>query len=158
MVLVSFSSNAKVCSLTKCSVFKHRLSENIFPIKKILPYSSSCTKPSHSQFDSLCKILKIHGNCSIIIFNVGASLVPVLKNLPANARDMGPVSDLGSICCRATKPQLLRLCRRVHASRQEKPPQWETHTPHLRSSPNSLQLEKSARNSEYPAQPKINSK
>ena len=53
---------------------------------------------------------------------------PVIKNLPANAGDMGsiPVRSLmqeDPMCCRAAKlvPQLLKTaCSGAHASQQEK--------------------------------------
>ena len=75
----------------------------------------------------------------------------------------------------ACLPQLLSLCSRVQepqplsphavvpeayvpracAPQQGRRPQWEAHMPQLESSPCSLQLEKSPRSSEDPAQPKI---
>ena len=50
----------------------------------------------------------------------------------------------------------LSLCPGARALRQEKPPQWEAHTPQLESSPRSPQLEESLCSKEAPAQPKIN--
>ena len=42
------------------------------------------------------------------------------------------------------EPQLPKPeCPRAHAQQKEKPPQWEAHTPQLKSSPHFLQLEKS---------------
>ena len=70
----------------------------------------------------------------------------VVKNLSANARDMGSIPDLGrSHMLWATKSvcQNYRAC----APQQEKPPQGEV---------GALQLEKSLSSSEDPARPKVN--
>ena len=83
----------------------------------------------------------------------------VEKNLPANAGDMGSIPgpagshmpqskkacvlQLLSLCSRAQEPQLPKpKCPRARASEQERPPQGETHTWQLESSPYSPQLEK----------------
>ena len=58
--------------------------------------------------------------------------------------------QLLSLRSRAHKPQLLSLCAttteacvpRAHAPQQEKPPRWEDRAPQQKSSPRSLQLEK----------------
>ena len=64
--------------------------------------------------------------------------------------------DCSRACSRACRPQLLKpLCPRACAP-QENPPQWEAHPPQLDSSPHSLQVEKSLRSNEDPAQSKIN--
>ena len=55
------------------------------------------------------------------------------------------------LCCSAWEPKLLRpqaatveaQCPRAHAPQQERPPQWETCTPQLGSSPCSLRVQKS---------------
>ena len=71
----------------------------------------------------------------------------VIKNLPANEEDTGSIPGQGrshmpwSNWARA--PQLLSLCStttearapRAHAPQQEKPPQWEAHTPQQRVAP-----------------------
>ena len=106
----------------------------------------------------------------------------MVKNLPANAGDVGLIPDPGrSHVLRSNKtytPQLLNLCSRaqelqllkpehprVRASQQEKPPQCESLTlqlessPHslqLESSPHSLQLERGLHRYKDPAQSKIN--
>ena len=83
----------------------------------------------------------------------------VVKNLPANAEDSGSSPGPGrshmlwsnyarapqqlSLRSRAHKPQLLSPCTttteahepRAHAPQQEKPPQWEAHTPQRRVDP-----------------------
>ena len=51
-------------------------------------------------------------------------------------------------------PQLLSLCPRACAPRQEQPPQWEAHARQLESSPHSSQLEKSLSSNEDPAHSK----
>ena len=90
----------------------------------------------------------------------------VVKHPPANAGDMGLISDSGrshmlwsnkshkpqllSWCSRAWEPQPLSPCTttigspcpRAHAQQQEKLPQWEAHAVQLESSPCSPQLEK----------------
>ena len=80
----------------------------------------------------------------------------MVKNPPANAGDTGSLPDPGrshksqsneahsprllSLCSRAWKLQLLSLMQQVLKST---PPQWETRTVQLESSPHLLQLEKS---------------
>ena len=65
--------------------------------------------------------------------------------------------QLLSLHSRAWRPQLLKLkCPRAHAWQQERPPQWETHVPHLEKGPSSPQLEKGPHSSKDPAQPKTN--
>ena len=76
----------------------------------------------------------------------------VVKNLPANTGDIDLIPGLGrsyvphsnkacvpqllSLCFRAQKPQLLTSAHpRAYAPQKEKPPQWETCTPQLESSP-----------------------
>ena len=92
--------------------------------------------------------------------------VSVVRNSPANARDTGSLSGRGiphmlwsnkacapqllSLCSRAGEPRLLsprapttEACApRTCVAQQEKPPQWETHAPQLKSSPCLPQLEK----------------
>ena len=70
---------------------------------------------------------------------------PVVKNLPANAGDMGLIPGPGRSCmprgnC-ACRTQVLSPSPRAHAP-QEKPLQWEAHAPQLESSLCSSQLEK----------------
>ena len=97
----------------------------------------------------------------------------VVKNLPANARDLGSIPDPGG-CYRsqsswARAPQLLSLCSRAQehqntaahmptarALQQEEPPQWEARAPQLERSPHSPQLDKSLCDNKDPVQPKIN--
>ena len=91
----------------------------------------------------------------------------VAKNPPPNAGDVGLIPDLRkshmpqsnsahepqllSLCSKAWEPQLLSpratttetQAPRACPLKQEKPPQWEAHTPQPESSPYSLQLEKS---------------
>ena len=84
---------------------------------------------------------------------------PVVKNLPANAGDMGPIPSQGrfdmpqgswahepqllSQRSRARRLQLLKpTCAGTHALQQEKPLQWEAPAPSMESSPYLLQLEK----------------
>ena len=84
---------------------------------------------------------------------------PMVKNSPCNAGDTSLIPALEashmpwdnyarapkllSLCSRAYRPQLLKPTPpRAHALQQEKPPQWEAHTPPLERSPHSPQLEK----------------
>ena len=70
---------------------------------------------------------------------------PVVKSLPANAGDMGSIPGperfhmLWGNKTPASQP--LSLCPRAQAPQQEKPPQWEAHTPQPERSPCSPQLE-----------------
>ena len=93
----------------------------------------------------------------------------MVKNLPANAGDMGSILSRTNVMEQLSQysttadPVLYSLeatiiesmCPRFWAPQQEKPAQWEAHTPQLESNPNSLQLEKSL-HSKDPVQPKIN--
>jgi len=60
---------------------------------------------------------------------------PVVKNPLGNAEDMGSVPTLGGFHMpqgnEARGPQLLSPCPRARALQQEKPQQWEAHTPQL---------------------------
>ena len=93
------------------------------------------------------------------------------KEPPAKAEDAGLITAPGgshmprsnetcvpqllSLCPRAQEPHLPKpLSPRAQAPRQEKSLQREARTP-LRSSPRSLQLEKSPHSNKDPAQPKI---
>ena len=83
---------------------------------------------------------------------------PVVKNLPADARDAGPIPGQGRSHLPqsnwARVPQLLRLHSRAREPqlrkpaclepllRNEKPLQGDAHTCNLESSPRALQLEK----------------
>ena len=78
----------------------------------------------------------------------------VVKNLPANAGDMGSTPDLGTFHMpqeyKAHESQLLsphaaaaHSTPRACALRREKPLQWEARVPHLESSPHLPQLEES---------------
>ena len=66
---------------------------------------------------------------AIKIFATWTSLVvPVIKNLPTNAGDMGPIPGTGRSSIpqdnEAHAPQVLKpTCPRAHALQQEKPPQ-----------------------------------
>ena len=97
----------------------------------------------------------------------------VVKNLPANARDLDSIPDPGgcytSQSSWAHAPQLLSLCSRAwepqntaartptaRALQREEPPQWEARAPQLERSPHSLQLENSLCDNEDPVQPKLN--
>ena len=69
-----------------------------------------------------------------------------------------------SLCSRARKLQLLRLCAtllkptlpRARTPQEEKSPQWEAPVLQLESIPNSLQLEKPVCSNEDPVHTKIN--
>ena len=96
----------------------------------------------------------------------------VVKDPPANSRDMGSIPDAGrsfmphsnqarapqllSLCCRAQETQLLKaVSPRTWALQPKKPAQREASTLLLESGPCS-QLEKSPGSNEDPAKPKIN--
>ena len=107
---------------------------------------------------------------------LGGTLV---KNLPANAGDMGSIPGPGkshqpwsnkarvpqllSLHSRAPEPQLLSPWAttteahslRAHAPWQEKPPQWEAPTPQRRVAPTRLNYRKPTRSTEDPTQPKF---
>ena len=78
----------------------------------------------------------------------------MVKNLPANAGDMGSTPDLGTLHMpqdnKAHESQLrsphaaaAHSTPRACALRREKPLQWEARVPHLESSPHLPQLEES---------------
>ena len=72
---------------------------------------------------------------------------PVVKNLPANARDVGSIPILGGFhklgSTLAHMPQLPRpMHPRAHVPKQEEPLHWDAWAPQLESSLHSLQLEK----------------
>ena len=68
---------------------------------------------------------------------------PVVETLSANAGDVDLIPGLGKILHASEQPShTLQLpSSRARALQQEKPPQWEAHTPQLGSSFRSLQLE-----------------
>ena len=72
---------------------------------------------------------------------------PVVKNLPANAGDMGSVPDLGRFHMpwsnSVLAPQLLTPALKSHTPQQEKPLRREAHEPQLKGSAHSPLLEKS---------------
>lgn len=67
----------------------------------------------------------------------GASLRAQVKNPPANAEDMGSISDTGQLSPMPTEARMPR----AHAP-QEKSPQWAACAPQLESKPGSPYLEK----------------
>ena len=115
----------------------------------------TCTCTHHTQGISWCSTTLIFKSHWFWDFPGGA----VVKNPPANAGDRGSspgpgrsnmpwsnkahVPQLLSLCSRACEPQLLSPCAttteahmpRAHAPQQEKPLQWEPHTPQRRVAP-----------------------
>ena len=87
---------------------------------------------------------------------------PWSRKIPHASEQLGH-AQLLSLCSRAGEPQLLSPCAatteaqapRAGAPQQEKPPQWEAHSPQPESSPHLPQLEKSPHGNKDPAQPKI---
>ena len=113
----------------------------------------------------------------------GHSVFPgdsVIKNPPASTGAMGLILDPGRSHIAKEQqthvPQLLSLCSKpgshncwphvswllksvcptTRAPEQEKPLQWAACTPHLESSPHSLQADKNPCGNKVPALPKIN--
>ena len=106
----------------------------------------------------------------------------VVKNLPASAGDRGSSPGPGrshmpwsnkacapqllTLRSRACEPQLLSprastteaRVPRAHAPQQEKPPQWETHTPQWRVDPARRNQRKPVHSNEDPTQPKTKKK
>ena len=132
-------------------------------------YLASCTRVTWCFIPQCCfrpSFAKFFEEVSREGFPVGS----VVKNLPANAGDMGSIPNPGRShrpwSNGARVPQLLSLCSRARELRllshvppllkpahpgagappQEEPPRWEAHSP---------QWEKNLCNSEDPAQPEI---
>ena len=83
----------------------------------------------------------------------------VVKNLPANAEDMGSLSGPGrpNLSPRATTTEA--RVPRARAPQQEKPPQWETQASAMKVSPHlATTREKPTHSNEDPVQPKIKNK
>ena len=92
-------------------------------------------------------------------------VVQWVKNLPANAGDVGSIPGLRRVSTQrgnwARVPQPLSLCSRACGSRactsrgctlqQEQPLQWEAHAPRLESGPHSPQLEKANAHQQRPS-------
>ena len=82
----------------------------------------------------------------------------LVKNPPTKAGDMGSspgLEDSTYFGALSRVPQLLNLSSRA-CTPQEKPPQWEAHTPHLASSLCLLQLEKGCAQQQGPSAARIN--
>ena len=78
---------------------------------------------------------------------------PLVQEDPAE--QLSPTKQLLSLCSRAREPQLLKPEHPRARAPPEKPPQWEAHTPQLKSSPCLPQLEKSLHSNKDPTEPQI---
>ena len=101
----------------------------------------TATKTRHSQIKNKKKLYE------------GTSLVVqwLRIRLPTQGTQVQSLVYKDSTCCGGTKPLCHNYWARVPATEptharawapQDKPPQWEAHTPHLESSPHSLPVEK----------------